>query len=708
MHDSPERLHALDAVRAFALLLGIVLHATMSFMPGLIAVGWPIADRSQSEFLQGTFFFIHVFRMTMFFVIAGFFAHLLFHRRGASGFIRDRLRRVGIPLVVGWLILAPMIIATLIWAAWGSPPPAPPPGFEKPALPFPLMHLWFLYVLALLYVVVLVIRQLIVKLPNADAIRARADASMGWLVRSPVAAMVLAIPVATALHFYQPWMVHGGIPTPDMSLIPNSPAFIAFATAFCFGWLLHRQTTLLSSMQRGWVAYLATAIVLTSVALFMVSDLPSGFFAKLEGLPRLAYAVIYGIASWCWTFAIIGAAMRYLSRERPVVRYLADSSYWLYLLHLPLVFALQQLVSEWPLHWSVKYPLIVSVTTALLLLSYRAFVRSTYIGEVLNGRRYPKGLEKGLERPSTVVAAPATSHSHDPQKTLASLKAVKKRYGSTLALDGLDLNVGKGELVAVLGPNGAGKSTAIGLMLGLQRPDQGAVSLFDESPESLAARRRVGVMMQEVALAPELRVRELIDLTASYYAAPMTAEAAMEMTHTKELALRPYGKLSGGQKRQVQFAMAICGRPQLLFLDEPTVGLDIRAREMMWSTIRELVRGGCSIVLTTHYLEEAESLADRVIVVAKGRVIASGSVDEMRALVSRRRVSCTTSTPIAEIERWPDVDSVSSTGGRVLISTARAEDVVRRLLAADATLSDLEVQRAGLSEAFTELTQEAA
>ena len=215
-------------------------------------------------------------------------------------------------------------------------------------------------------------------------------------------------------------------------------------------------------------------------------------------------------------------------------------------------------------------------------------------------------------------------------------------------------------------------------------------------------------MMQEVALAPELTVRELIDLTASYYAAPLSPEAAMEITHTTELAHRPYGKLSGGQKRQVQFAMAICGRPQLLFLDEPTVGLDIKAREMMWNTIRKLVRGGCSIVLTTHYLEEAEALADRVVVVAQGKVIASGSVNDMRALVSRRRIHCVTRIPIERIEAWPEVVSITSSEGRLQIATAAAEIVVRRLLAEDESLSELEIHRAGLSEAFAELTQEAA
>jgi hypothetical protein len=242
--------------------------------------------------------------------------------------------------------------------------------------------------------------------------------------------------------------------------------------------------------------------------------------------------------------------MRFLSAHRPVIRYLADSSYWLYLLHLPLVFALQVWMSDWPLHWSIKFPLLLVIATALLLASYRYFVRNTFIGEILNGRRYE---DHATDR-SSAAAVPAMHVG-----SLAILRNVKKSYGATLALDGLDLEIGRGELLAVLGPNGAGKSTAIALLLGLEEPDSGDVLLFGESPRSLAARRQTGVMMQEVALPAELRVHELLDLTSNYYASPMTPEAAMQMTHTSALADRPYGKLSGGQKRQVQFAMAICG-----------------------------------------------------------------------------------------------------------------------------------------------------
>jgi ABC-2 type transport system ATP-binding protein len=290
---------------------------------------------------------------------------------------------------------------------------------------------------------------------------------------------------------------------------------------------------------------------------------------------------------------------------------------------------------------------------------------------------------------------------------LAELSGVSKRFGKIVALNGLDLEVRRGELLAVLGPNWAGKTTAISLLLGLRQPDAGTARLFGQSPLRVQARRQIGVMMQEVTLAPELRVREHIDLFASYYLDPMTAEAAMEMTDTMALRDRPYGKLSSGQKRQAQFAMAICGRPKLLFLDEPTVGLDIQARELMWATLRQLVEDGCSIVLTTHYLEEAESLADRVAVLAKGRMVAFGTVSEIRAHVVRKRISCSTTLAAEEVATWPEVQSATRDQQRLHITASHAETVVRRLLTADEDLEELEVRRAGLAEAFTELTQEA-
>jgi ABC-2 type transport system ATP-binding protein len=286
---------------------------------------------------------------------------------------------------------------------------------------------------------------------------------------------------------------------------------------------------------------------------------------------------------------------------------------------------------------------------------------------------------------------------------LARLTGAHKHFGKIAALDGLDLEVNRGELLALLGPNGAGKSTAISLLLGLQRPDRGTAALFEADPQSIEARRRIGVMMQEVNLTPVMRPREFIEQTASYYPRPYETAAVIERLGIGKIADRPYGKLSGGQKRQAQFAMAICGRPELLFLDEPTVGLDVQAREALWQVCRDLIHEGCSIVLTTHYLEEAEALADRVAVVTNGRLVAGGTVDEIRAHVSRKSVLCRSDLPIDTMRGWPDVLQVTEESGRRHIVTRDAEAVLRLLLAADAAVRDIEVRRAGLAEAFAEL-----
>jgi len=290
----------------------------------------------------------------------------------------------------------------------------------------------------------------------------------------------------------------------------------------------------------------------------------------------------------------------------------------------------------------------------------------------------------------------------------ARLVGIGKRYGEVAALDGVDLDVRPGELLALLGPNGAGKSTAVALLLGLIEPDAGEAKLFGRSPHELVARRRVGVMLQSAGMPDTLKVGELLAQTRSYYPDPLDTADCTRIAGIGDLMDRRYGKLSGGQQRRVQFALAICGRPELLFLDEPTVGLDIEARQNLWSAIRDLVAGGCAVLLTTHYLEEAEALADRVVVLARGRIVAEGSVRQIRARVAQRRIRCVSGLAIEAIGAWPEVRSVCRDGDRFEIVTDSAETVVRQLLFEDSGLSELEVQRAGLAEAFVEITKEAA
>ena len=294
-------------------------------------------------------------------------------------------------------------------------------------------------------------------------------------------------------------------------------------------------------------------------------------------------------------------------------------------------------------------------------------------------------------------------------RPLAQLHGAHKRYAAVTALDGVDLTLQGGEVLALLGANGAGKSTAIALLLGLSKPDAGRVELFGHPVGTLATRRRTGVMLQSAGLPDNARVAELLDLTRSYYPAPRSLADCVALAGLEGLLHRAYGRLSGGQQRRVQFALAICGNPELLFLDEPTTGLDIDARQRMWATIRQLVADGVGILLTTHYLEEAEALAQRVVVLDSGRVVAAGRMHDIRAQVSQRRIRCLSALDAAGVARWPGVlSAVRGADGnpaRIEVLTETAEPVVRRLLAEDAALSELEVQRAGLADALLEITR---
>lgn len=290
---------------------------------------------------------------------------------------------------------------------------------------------------------------------------------------------------------------------------------------------------------------------------------------------------------------------------------------------------------------------------------------------------------------------------------LAALRGVRKRYGAVVALDDVDLALHAGRVTALLGANGAGKTTAVGLLLGMASPDTGEASLFGQAPGRLSVRRNSGVMLQTAGIPDTLRVGEVLELTRSYYVDPISVADCVALAGLGGLLSRPYGKLSGGQQRRVQFAIAICGRPRVLFLDEPTTGLDIEARQGLWKAIRELVDGGCAVLLTTHYLEEAEALADQVVVLHRGRIVAEGSVAQIRARVSQRRIRCASTLDADEVSRWPQVRSALRDGDVLDIVTDAAEAVVRELLSRDAALAGLEVKRAGLADAFIELTRDA-
>jgi ABC-type multidrug transport system ATPase subunit/peptidoglycan/LPS O-acetylase OafA/YrhL len=701
--NSPDshRLHALDAVRGFALLLGVAFHASLSFMPGWPPGIWSMVDNSPSQFLIDAGFVSHIFRMSLFFFIAGFFGRLLYHKLGARGFWSNRARRILVPLIVGWVILLPTIFfvwnmgMTKMFGGTPPAPPAPPPGW------FPLTHLWFLYELLLLYVAVIALRALVVRIDGAQKLRNLIDVLVVNSIRMRIAVFTLGIPVAGALMTLPFWFYWQGIPTPDSSLIPQIPATVGFGTAFIFGWLVNRSDTALDAITRGWFVHLVLGIVATGWLLHTMHATP----LAQPGLTKTLFALVFGVAVWGWVLGLTGAALRFLSNYSATRRYIADASYWIYLVHLPVVAALAVWVGHWPLHWGVKYPFILVTSFAVLFLSYHFLVRPTFIGKLLNGRKYPR---RQSPQESATPSAATTPVAPDGSGPVAELRSITKKFGNTTALAGVDLELRRGELLAVLGPNGAGKTSAINLWLGLIEADAGEVTLLGGSPLDIESRRGLGVMMQDVEMYRELRVRELIALSSCYYANPLSIDETLRRAGIEALAEQRYGKLSGGQKRQAQFAVAICGRPKVLFLDEPTVGLDVKAREMLWANVRTLLAEGCSIVLTTHYLEEAEALATRVAVLAKGRVIASGSVQVMRSLVARRQISCETALSPEEVRTWPSVIEVTQERTRLNIVATDAEAVVRRLLAADPALCRLEVREAGLTEAFNELTKEAA
>lgn len=287
---------------------------------------------------------------------------------------------------------------------------------------------------------------------------------------------------------------------------------------------------------------------------------------------------------------------------------------------------------------------------------------------------------------------------------LARLSNVRLRRGVVQALDGVDLTLPAGQVTALLGVNGAGKTSAIEVLLGLQRADAGEVVLFDRHPSDLEARRHIGVMLQQAQLPERLRVDELLALTRSWYRDPRSVADCVALAGLDGLMDRRYGRLSGGQQRRVQFALALCGRPKLLFLDEPTTGLDVGAREQVWRAIRSLVADGVGILLTTHYLEEAEALADRVVLLHAGRVRAAGTTAAISAQVAQRRIRCRSVVPADTVATWAGVRSAERVDGYLLVTAEHAEPVVRRLLDDDPQLADLEVQRAGLADAFVAMT----
>ncbi|MHC4503634.1 MAG: acyltransferase family protein [Planctomycetota bacterium] len=391
-----ERLHALDAVRAGALLLGVVLHATMPFLPGQQV--WMVRDE-QSTTLGVLFFVPHIFRMSLFFLIAGFFGRMSFHRRGFSGFVRDRLKRIAVPLVVFWPILFASLAAIVVWGVTRQYGPEAAKEIPVPegsiVETFPLTHLWFLYVLLGFYAAFLAARGLVAPLDRGLRLRRRIDRVVKALVRSGLAPFVLAVPTSVALYLRKDWLMWLGVPSPDHGLIPNAAALAAFGVAFGFGWLLERQMDELRVLERRWLPHLAAALGLSAVCVWIagvtVTLDPSTQPAAQDPTMRLMLAAGYPLATWAWTFGLIGLAMRFLSGQNAAIRYVADSSYWVYLIHLPIVMVAQVLLFPLPLPALAKFALVLAIAFPVLLFSYQWMVRYSFLGALLNGRRHERG-----------------------------------------------------------------------------------------------------------------------------------------------------------------------------------------------------------------------------------------------------------------------------------------------------------------------------
>jgi ABC-2 type transport system ATP-binding protein len=285
------------------------------------------------------------------------------------------------------------------------------------------------------------------------------------------------------------------------------------------------------------------------------------------------------------------------------------------------------------------------------------------------------------------------------------LASLRKSYGSVLAVDGIDLAIAPGETVALLGPNGAGKSTTIDMILGLTKPDTGSVQVFGMTPAEAIAQGAIGAMLQTGQLLRDLTVRELIDMMASLYPNPMGVDEVLSVTGIEDIAERRTQKLSGGQTQRVRSAIALVSNPDLLILDEPTVAMDVEVRREFWTSMREFAARGKTVLFATHYLEEADAYADRIVLMARGRIVADGPATEIKATVGLRTIKATLpDVPISSLTALEGVQTAELRGESVVLHCKDSDAAIRALLRDYPAASDIEIAGAGLEEAFLLLT----
>jgi ABC-2 type transport system ATP-binding protein len=290
---------------------------------------------------------------------------------------------------------------------------------------------------------------------------------------------------------------------------------------------------------------------------------------------------------------------------------------------------------------------------------------------------------------------------------ILSLTNVTKSFQHKTAVNDVSFSIGKGEVVAILGPNGAGKTTTISMILGLLKPSEGEVKLFNRQPNEKQVREKIGTMLQEVSVIPGLKVHEILDLIRSYYQKPLAMKDLVDLTGLTEQDLKTRAeKLSGGQKRRLSFALALAGDPEFIIFDEPTVGMDITSRNHFWHTVHHLAEQGKTIIFSTHYLQEADDAADRILLFNNGAIVADGTPGQIKARISKQSVSFIVNPEqsLEKLYQHEEIDHIYRKNNRVYVQTNHTDRVLELIFQEKIGARDIQIERGNLEEAFEHLT----